>query len=227
MEKRVAESPKSHTDRKEQRLVDRLKSHSPGAFDELVGRYAGRLFSVAIRILRDPQDAEDCVQETFLKAFESISSFREQASLSTWLHRIATNQALSKLRRQRRNPVVAVETYPTRFANGDHASYVPDWNRLPEALLLRRELSDHLQRLVSELPQHYRVAYTLKDLEKLSEDEVSRTLGLPITTIKNRVHRARLVIRAGLEELLLGPASALPAERPFPSSRVESTCAAL
>lgn len=227
MEKRVAESPDFHSNRKEQGLVSRLKSRSPGAYDELVNQYARRLFSVAMRILRDAQDAEDCVQETFLKVFQSISSFREQASLSTWLYRIATNRALSKLRKERRNPVVAVESYLPQFVDGEHATVVRDWSRLPEAALLRRELTDHLERFVAELPEHYRIPYILKDLEKLSEAEVSETLGLPVSTIKNRVHRARLVIRARLDEYLLGPAPAMPAERVLAMSVSRSTSAAL
>lgn len=198
--------PVYQNESQEQRLVSGLKSRSPEAFDELVNRHARRLFAVAMRILRNAQDAEDCVQETFLRAFQSISSFREQSSLSTWLYRIATNRALSKLRKERGIPVVAVEDYLPQFVEGEHATIVRDWRQLPDQALQSRELIAHLERFIAELPEHHRIPYILKDLEELSEAEVSRILGLPKTTIKMRVHRARLVIRSRLEEHLLGPA---------------------
>ena len=211
MKKHVSQNPASRSDSEEQRLAAGLQMGSPEAFDELVDRHARRLFSVAMRILRNAQDAEDCVQETFLKVFQSISSFRGQASLSTWLYRIATNQALTKLRKERGNPVVDVESHLPKFVLGEHLTVVRDWSQLPDLALQTKELTENLERFIAELPEHYRIPYILKDMEKLSEAEVSEALGLPKTTIKNRVHRARLVIRSRLEEHLLGPAPSMPA----------------
>ncbi|HSR50211.1 MAG TPA: sigma-70 family RNA polymerase sigma factor [Acidobacteriota bacterium] len=210
MEKRDDESRKFHPDDREQILVERLKRRSSQAFDELVSCHGHRLQGVAMRILRNAQDAEDCVQETFLKAFQSISSFRGQASLSTWLYRIATNLALSRLRKKRRTPLVDVDSrLPDACAR--HPSAVRDWSRMPETALLRRELADQVRKLIAELPETYRLPYVLKDLEKLSESEVCQALGLPKSTIKSRVHRARVFIRSELKERRLGPAPAVPA----------------
>lgn len=200
MEKAVDKAPESV-------LVARLKRRSPRAFDELVAGHARRLQSVAMGILQNAQDAEDCVQETFLKAFQSISGFRGQASLATWLYRIATNLALSKLRKARRNPVVDWESDQSRV-RGRHPTAIQDCSQLPETALFGRELADQVQGLINQLPRNYRMPYILKDLEKLTEAEVSQTLGLSKSAVKSRVHRARVFVRSRLEERRLGPESA-------------------
>lgn len=198
MEKAVDQAPESA-------LVARLKRRSPEAFEELVALHARRLQSVAMGILHNAQDAEDCVQETFLKAFQSISGFRGKASLSTWLYRITTNLALSQLRKERRNRVVDMES-DLPAAHDRHPASVRDCSSIPETALLGRELADQVQKLINQLPEHYRKPYILKDLEKRTEAEVSRTLGLSKSAIKCRAHRARVFVRSRLEKRRLGPA---------------------
>lgn len=185
--------------RPEHDLIAHLKERSPEAFEELVRRYAGRLYSVTMRILRSPHDAEDAVQETFLSAFQNIETFREEASLYTWLYRIAANQALAKLKYKDRHPAVPIEPYLPRFERGEHAEEVQDWSQIPDRELETRELENFFEQCIDELPDDLRIAYVLKDVEKLPEDDVSRILDVPKFTMKNRVHRARLVIRKRIE----------------------------
>lgn len=181
-------------------LVEHLKKRSAEAFEELVNQYGRRLYSVAYRILRNAQDAEDAVQETFLKAFQGIDGFRQESSVYTWLYRIVTNECLLKLRKLGQRDVVSIESYLPHFEQGQYVETVQDWNRSPELELRRQELSDFFERCIEELPEENRIAYILKDIEKLPEDQVAEILGTNKTTMKNRVHRARLVIRKRVEE---------------------------
>ena len=187
--------------RKERSLVKRLKERSPKAFKELVDIFSSRLYRVGIRILRSREDTEDALQETFLKSFHSISTFRAQSSLYSWLYRIMVNESLMKLRQRRKHEASPIEDYLPRFNGGKHAEGVWDWSR-PDLALDAEELVEVLQRCISHLPVDYQLPYILKDVEKMSERQVCEILKIPKTTMKNRVHRARLAIRQRVEDHL-------------------------
>ncbi len=189
----------------EETLVESLKQKSSEAFEELVTRYARRLYLVSYRILRNPQDAEDAVQETFLQVFRSIHKFREEWSLFTWLHQIVTNQALEKLRKQGQFKVVPIEPYLPRFESGRLVDQMRDWRKEPNFVLQAKELELFFEMCINELPDENRIPYILKDVEKLSEDQVCEILRLSKPIMKNRVHRARLVIRNRIEERFFSP----------------------
>lgn len=192
-------------DKSEQSLVQELRERSQHAFEELVRKYTQRLYSVSFSILRNKQDAEDAVQETFLKAFLSIDSFQGKAALFTWLYRIVANQSLMKVRERSKRRVVDIETYLPHFQYGQHTETIRDWSKFPELALRTKELQEFFERCVDELPEEYRLAYILKDVERLSEEDVCQILELSKPTMKNRVHRARLVIRKRIEENFLNP----------------------
>lgn len=184
----------------EQALIEGLKQKAAGTFEELVANYARRLYYVSLRILRNPQDAEDAVQETLLKVFQSIDGFREESSLYSWLYRIVCNQSVWKLRQRHQRVILPIEPYLPEFDRGQHKEQFLDWNETPEHVLRTEELSRFFERCIDELPEDYRIAYIFKDVEKLSEDQVAEILGVSKATIKNRVHRARLVIRKRVED---------------------------
>lgn len=189
----------------EETLVESLKQKSSEAFEELVARYAHRLYLVSYRILRNSQDAEDAVQETFLQVFRSIHKFRKESSLFTWLHRIVTNQALEKFRKQGQFEIVPIEPYLPRFESGRLVDQMRDWRKEPNFVLQTKELELFFEKCINELPGEYRIPYILKDVEKLSEDQVCEILGLSKPIMKNRVHRARLVIRKRVEDRFFSP----------------------
>ncbi len=189
----------------EETLVESLKQKSSEAFEELVTRYARRLYLVSYRILRNPQDAEDAVQETFLQVFRSIHKFRKESSLFTWLHRIVTNQALDKLRKQGQFKVVPIEPYLPRFESGRLLDQMRDWRKEPNFVLQAKELELFFEKCINELPDEYRIPYILKDVERLSEDQVCEILRLSKPIMKNRVHRARLAIRKRVEDRFFSP----------------------
>lgn len=180
--------------------VKLLKERSEEAFEQVVREYGRRLYYVALRLLRRPAEAEDAVQETFLKAFRAIDTFHENSSLFTWLYRIVCNESLMRLRKRSRDRTVAIEDYLPAFDRGEHVEAVGDWVHAPDVVARSRELQEFYERCIDELPDDYRLAYILKDLEKLSEDEVCAVLELTKPTMKNRVHRARLVIRRRIDQ---------------------------
>ena len=181
-------------------LIDRLRSRSEDAFEELVKRYGQRLHSVSLRILRNPSDAEEVVQETFLRVFKSLDRFRGDASLFTWLYRIVSNESISRLRSRGRKPEVPIEEHLPAFEDGQHVEVFVDWNPGPDGQLESAELREFFEQCVDELPESHRLAYLLKDIEGLSEERVAQILGITRSAMKNRVHRSRLAIRSRIEE---------------------------
>lgn len=176
--------------------LDALKRGDRQEFARLVNLYAGPIYRLALKMLNSPQDAEDVLQNTFLKALQSIGSFEGRSSLSTWLYRIAANEALMLLRRQR--PEVALsDAQPDDDENED--DYVPreftDWCCLPEEEFLTAESRQALEDAVQKLPETLRVVFVLRDIEGLSIEETSRVLGLSEAAVKTRLLRARLHLR--------------------------------
>ncbi len=198
MRPQLSKNGSNGIDRKEHSFVIRLKRKSPQAFEELIQTDACRLYSVGMRVLDNPEDTEDGVQETFLKAFQSIKSFREESSLYTWLCRIMINQSLMKLKQVRKHRPVPIEPYLTRFEQGPDSQGIGVSTR-PDLILDGRELAGFFEKCIIELPQKYRIPYILKDVEKLSEGQVCEALQISKSVMKSSVHRARLVIRKRVE----------------------------
>ena len=174
-------------------LVDRCRRGELGAFEELYRAHSGRLFSLAVRMLGNPADAEDQLQEIFLSAHRKLESFRGESALGTWLYRLAMNQILDHVRSR------AART--GQMTDGlDDASLLPDTGsrRLAESAINRIDL----ERALAELPEGCRAAFVLHDVEGLEHREVSEVLGIAEGTSKSQVHKARLRLRALLLERL-------------------------
>jgi len=174
-------------------LVDRCRRGELGAFEELYRAHSGRLFSLAVRMLGNPADAEDQLQEIFLSAHRKLESFRGESALGTWLYRLAMNQILDHVRSR------AART--GQMTDGlDDASLLPDsgTRRLAESAINRIDL----ERAVAELPEGCRAAFVLHDVEGLEHREISEVLGIAEGTSKSQVHKARLRLRALLLERL-------------------------
>lgn len=174
------------------RLVARLRSGAEGAFEDLVIAYQHRIFAVAVRMLGNAAEAEEIAQDVFLRVYRSIAEFRGEARLSTWLYGIASRLCLNRLasadRRLRRDDADALDRAP---AGGDAA-----------ALMERREMESALREAIAGLPEDRRIVVVLRDLEGLSYEEISEALGLELGTVRSRLHRARLDLKAKLERFL-------------------------
>jgi RNA polymerase sigma-70 factor (ECF subfamily) len=158
---------------------------------------------VVRRLLRNEQDAQDATQEAFLNAFKHLDDFDGSARLSTWLHRIAVNAALMRLRSQRRRPEQPIEPQLPRFdAEGEHEQAPWAWAARADAALGSAELRKAVRAAIDSLPDLYRDVLLLRDIEELSTEEAAHALGISVAASKTRLHRARLALRERLDALM-------------------------
>lgn len=190
-------------------LVRRAKAGELAAFETLAGRYERHVYSLARRIVRQEQDAEDVTQQTFLSALEHLDGFREEASFSTWLLRIATHAALKVLRKREGLPTVSLEanTEPQdSYDTVPHPEYIADWKESPEQLVGRNETARLIDEALNELDDKHRVVFLLRDVQGLSVKETADALGLTEANVKVRLLRARLQLRERLTQEFGDPA---------------------
>jgi RNA polymerase sigma-70 factor (ECF subfamily) len=197
-------------------LVERARRRDEAAVRELIRRNNQRLFRVARAVLRNDAEAEDVVQETYVKAFTRLDTFEGRAQLSTWLTRIALNEALG--RRRRKRPTAELEQVETAQAGGAELIPFPGAAAAlsPEAMTARGEMGRMLERLVDALPEPFRVVFVLREVEEMSIEEVATYLSIKPATVKTRLFRARKLLRAALEARFAGGFSTL---YPFDGAR--------
>jgi RNA polymerase sigma-70 factor (ECF subfamily) len=184
--------------------LERLKAGDREAFARLVDETSGHIYRVAHQILGDEQDAEDVLQETYIKAFHSLPSFEGRSSLTTWLYRIAVNEALMMVRK-RKPQTVSVEENSTFDAEAESESMqIVDFCCLPEGELLSSESRRFLDQAIQNLPDTLRVVFVMRDIEGLSIEETAEALGLSESNVKTRLLRARLRLRQELSVYFSG-----------------------
>jgi RNA polymerase sigma-70 factor (ECF subfamily) len=191
-------------------LISRAGAGDAPAFEELVQRHARTVYRVALRLTGNASDAEDVLQETFGHVHRRLAAFRGEAKFSTWLYRIAVNAALMHRRARRSRPVeLPIEHYLPRFdETGTYARLDVDYSQAARAdeVVERRELVRAALTFVAELPELYRVPFVLRDLEGLDTEETATLLGVEVAAVRQRLHRARLMLRARLTQLVGGDA---------------------
>jgi len=181
-------------------LLARLRAGDSSAYDDLVHMHTGRMLAVTRRILNSEDDAKDAVQDAFLSAFRGLPSFEGGSLLSTWLHRIAVNAALMKLRTRRRKPERSIETLlPAYLEDGHHAEDFQEWNLPVDKAMMRAEVRAMVRKCIGELPDNYRTVLILRDIEELDTDETAQRLGVTPNAVKIRLHRARQALRTLLD----------------------------
>jgi len=181
-------------------LLEGLRRGDDAAYEELVRSQGGRLLAVTRRILGDEDDARDAVQEAFLSAFRSIDRFQGGSLVSTWLHRIAVNAALMKLRSRRRRPEDPIDDLLPKYLDDGHpAQPAVPWKSLSDAQLIRAETREQVRAAIDRLPEGYRTVLVLRDIEELDTAEVAESLGMSKNAVKTRLHRARQALRGLLE----------------------------
>src|SRR5712692_1768820 len=180
-------------------LVHASKNGDVAAFEQLVKRYDRKLFRIAQHITHNWEDAEDAVQEAFLKAFQHLYQFREDSKFSTWLIRITLNQSLMKLRKRRPTREVSIDDDFQREEDNLPID-VADWAPNPEELYRAAELREILRITLQELGAGLKVVFVLRDIEGLSIEQTAEALGLSLATVKARSFRARLQLRERLSK---------------------------
>lgn len=177
-------------------LIAQLRAGDEAAYEQVVRLYGGRLLAVARRILGSDEDARDVVQDAFLNAFRSLDRFEGNAKLSTWLHRIAVNAALMKLRTRKRKPEQPIDTFlPSFLDDGHHEERFQSWEEPVDKALERAEIRELVRQQIDALPESYRTVLVLRDIEGLDTEETANMLGLSVNATKIRLHRARQALR--------------------------------
>jgi RNA polymerase sigma-70 factor, ECF subfamily len=183
-------------------LVAAAKAGDVAAFEELVGGYAPRIFRLAQNIMRNREDAEDVMQDAFLKSFEHLGDFRGDSRFYTWLVRITVNEALMKLRKRRPNQVSLDESLETE--EGLLPREIEDWGPTPEQRYSQKELNEILTGAIEQLEHGNRIVFLLRDVEQLSTEQTAQLLGLSAPAVKTRLFRARLKLREKLNKYFRG-----------------------
>jgi len=185
-------------------LAARAAAGDASAFEELVTRYQNRVYRLACRLTGRDSDALDVLQDTFLQVFRHLASFRGDARFSTWLYRIATNVALMHQRTWARHPAESLEDFLPRFDGSNTHRQTPEELQVAsrvEELLNHEMLAARVREAVERLPELYRVAFVLRDLEEVPTEDVAVILGVEPAAVRQRVHRARLMLRGFLSDL--------------------------
>ncbi len=184
----------------DQALVERVQKGDKKAFDVLVLKYQQRVMNILSRYVRDPSEVQDLAQETFIKAYRALATFRGDSAFYTWVYRIAINTAKNFIVAQGRRPpkddIEASEAEQYSSADGlrEHAS--------PERILLKDEIAEMVFSTIDELPEDLKMAITLREIEGLSYEEIAETMSCPIGTVRSRIFRARETIDEKLGPLL-------------------------
>ena len=184
----------------DQELLKGLRARSPEAFRQLFDMYSDRMFRLAAGMLGNDDEAEDVVQEAFLRFFEKLDHFEGRSQVGTWLYRTVHNACIDRLRRRR--PMLSLDG-ETETGNGERLpapSILADWSIAPESLFDSAEVQAQLKAAIAALPESLRVAFLLRDVEGLSTAETSRILDISPGAVKVRLHRARLQLREYLSE---------------------------
>ena len=178
-------------------LVAAAKRGDTAAFEELVNRYEGKIYRLTMNITRNREDAEDAMQDAFLKSYSHLKEFQEDSRFYTWLVRIAANEALMRLRKRRPNQVSLDE--PVEGEDDLMPREIEDWGPSPEQRFAQTEMHEILSEVIDKREPEFRVVFVLRDIEELSTEETARALGISIPAVKSRLLRARLKLRQKLD----------------------------
>lgn len=185
----------------DEELVRRAQAHDQAAFEALVRRHHEHVYRLALTMTKNPRDAEEIEQETFLNVFRKLGSFRGDSKFSSWLYRVTANFALMRLRKQRRQPSVLLDDLlPHFYESGEFERAQSDWSHQADKLLENKELGAQIHGALEKLPEKYRIILVMRDVEGLSNDEIAHTLGMSIPAVKSILHRSRLFVREQLNQ---------------------------
>ncbi len=185
-------------ERSDSELVVEAKAGDGDAFSELVLRHESKIYGLCLKMLGNPEDAEDCLQEVFMKAYEALPGFRQEARFSTWLYRIAYNACLMRIRKKKLDTVSLDR--PVRMGEDNIERDVADWTMDPRSGVMNEELNEVLAKHINELQPDNRIVFVLRDIHGLSTDDTANVLGLSVPAVKSRLHRARLFLRERLSD---------------------------
>jgi RNA polymerase sigma-70 factor, ECF subfamily len=199
-ERRVAK----FADSTDEELVELfVKENNQAAFEEIFNRYVDKIYGISLRITRNPARAEEVLQEVFLTLITKADTFRGEAKFSSWLYRVTVNTSFMYLRAEKKyESTLSLENYVPYDEKGTLMGRIKakDWSSRPDILIFRKKGLELIEKAINELPESYRVVFHLRDVEGLSNEEISNILDLSIPAVKSRLHRARLFLRDKLSD---------------------------
>ncbi len=175
-----------------------LHENNEDFFEEIFNRYSNRIYATAFRITGDHHKSEEVFQEVFLILSSKVNTFRGDSKFSTWLFRVAANVSYGHLRKEKKHDNdISLENYPPYDINGSLGSKgkYKEWSSSPDLVLYQKEAMDQIEKAIKELPEEYRIVFHLKDIEQLSNGQISEILSITLASTKSRLHRARLFVR--------------------------------
>jgi RNA polymerase sigma-70 factor, ECF subfamily len=215
----VGPTGRAHMDRTlDRQLIARLQASDETAVAELAERYGSRIYQLALRHMKNREDAEEVAQDVLMKVYRKVGAFRGDAALSSWIYRITFNTAMSRLRNSKLARLADQERERALAAHGAGQDQpraprqAPDWSHMPDEEMLRSQLRQAVTRAILELPEIYRAPVVLRDIQGLTTEEASSRLRLKDQTLKSRLHRGRLMLRERLRAFTSG----LTLHRPTP-----------
>jgi RNA polymerase sigma-70 factor (ECF subfamily) len=194
-EKRESRPPGPLKADKDLPLVERVKAGDHAAFTELVRRYEGKVYQLAIRLTSNEMDAMDVIQDVFLSVYQKIHTFRGHAAFSSWLYRITANAAFARLNQRKRAAAVSIDDVLPAVEQSPAGESPSEWSMKPDEVLFNHETRAALEQAIDSLPEDFRTVVILRDVQSLSNEEVAEVLDLSIPAVKSRLHRARLQLR--------------------------------
>ena len=195
----VREKPVSVKELSDHQLIEATKRGDEAAFAEIVSRYRSPLTNYLFRMLADYEEAVDLAQETFVRVYFAIERYHTDYAFSTYIYRIATNLAISEIRKKKRRKLLSLSSF---FQNDDNESqefHLPDEKSLPDEDLIEAERSRTIEKAIATLPDKYRAPIILREIQELSYEEIAQILGLGLGTTKSRISRARGLLREKLK----------------------------
>jgi RNA polymerase sigma-70 factor, ECF subfamily len=185
----------------EKDLVEKAQSGDFDAFNTLIEKYKTKIYQLALKMSRNQEDAEDILQETFLKAVDNIDKFRAESSFGTWLYTIAVNVVRAQYAKDKRMDLSPIEEYlPSGHGDNSASGKLFDWGD-PHEILERKELKSAIENMLADMPPKYSMPFVLRYYEDMSIDEVAKAMDLSIPATKSRVLRARLALREQLSDV--------------------------
>ena len=178
----------------ERLLIKQSKCGSVDSFEQLIEDNRKKVYNIALRMLGNPEDANDVTQEVFLRVFKSMRGFKEQSSFSTWIYRITKNVCLDEIRKKKKNNLVYIDKQ-IEYGDGQVTMQLEDERETPEEAAERTELSLRVREAIAMLPEQHRILIVLRDIQNFSYDEIADILKCPDGTVKSRINRARSALR--------------------------------
>lgn len=179
-------------------LINRFNKGSIEAFEEIVARYESKLYNLALRFVKNPEDAEEVLQDVFSTVYRKVKGFQGKSAFSSWVYRITVNAAFMKLRKRKQNQTISIEDLSPGIKE-QYMEHDGTYGERSDQLTMNRELKQYLQVAIDRLPDQYRAVFILRDVDGMSNQEVGEILELSIPAVKSRLHRSRLMLRKKLQ----------------------------